>query len=241
MTIDITHDQQAQNYALKRAICLYEGGQGAIATLHDVSLVDNVPTIGAGVAVEKEAFVSIAAQLQGQSASRRQIIEVPLLVLDPDLLCWYRPSESRIVFFKTKDEALNALSGEEALHPPLLFIARPNELYVYALDSDARPDAKTPLFNAPYFNLYANAHLCEGNYRLPQTLSPDSIEGWERAFFDTSFSHTNLQTKELTKWKDGHNALWRHLRGCAINGEPFPFESLVPRKQTLGQVLGGFR
>ena len=234
----------AANLRLSDAILIYQNGEQAAATLHQVQEDPRrrAPVILPGTPIERKNFIEIAQRLSGtQMTNRRQLLDASLLIADADLLCWYRPSHRRTIFFKTKSAELDALNGAEALHPALLFVARlPSDLYVYALGADHRPTLDTVLFRAPYFNIYAGAHLCEGNFKLPDHFRPDGIPHWEKAFFDTSFSHTNLLVRELTTFAGGHTALWKAMcktgRGAA---KEFPAESLVPMTFVVTRVGDG--
>lgn len=228
MKLSINHSTDTKNFRLARALLVYEDGARATATLHDVS-DGETPQILPGAPVATGDFLEIASRLQGNAGARRKIIEAPLLVVDNDLLCWYRPSHRGLMFWNTKNTKLDALDGQEAQHPALLFLAKRGELYVYALGEDARPGAQTPIFRAPYFNIYPNGHLCEGNFKLPDTLRPDTIPAWEHAFFDTSFTHTNMNVKDVTKHSGGLESLWHWMTRPETSN--FPAATLVSLTQ----------
>ena len=83
-------------------------------------------------------------------------------------------------------------------------------LKVFALRENVRPTAETLLCRAPYHNLYADARMCAGNAKLPEVALPADVPVWERAFFDTTFTHANW-TGKVTRLEGGHNALWQQM------------------------------
>jgi hypothetical protein len=71
--------------------------------------------------------------------------------------------------------------------------------------------------------------MCEGNVPLPGSAHPSHIPDFERAFFDSSFVHTNLGNLDLTFHPGGHNGLWRELIATAHSA--FPSHWLIPLDQ----------
>lgn len=210
------HDMmsESQGLQLSQAVLIYEDGTAAAATIHPIKRdpTSQQPAILPGAPVARHEFLKIAEQMAGTpQGAARTLLDPGLLLCDPDLLIWYRRSHRHTMFWKSGRKELDALNGKNALHPSLLFVARSRMLYVYALASSERPHLDSRLFRAPYYNIYLNGHLCEGNIRLPDHYRPDGIPGWERAFFDTNFAHTNLHTAQLTHYPGGHNALWKAL------------------------------
>ena len=83
---------------------------------------------------------------------------------------------------------------------------------VWALGEDTRPSMDTPLFLAPYYNLYTHGAMCAGNVALPKTLTERDITNWETYFYDTEFTHSNYHGAAVTQRAGGHDKLWRALR-----------------------------
>jgi PRTRC genetic system protein B len=241
---------EAQGYHLRRAILIYESEINSVATLHSIAMQNNKksPVILPGQPLSRNDFLGIVDTLNGLTDKQEHsVIPENVLCRDAELLAWHIPSHRRRIFFSTSNKQFNAdVNGREVLHPALLFVAKSNGLYVFALASDERPEVSTHVFRAPYMNLYGTGHLCEGTFRFPENLTMDGIPEWERGFFETHFSHTNMNARELTSFDGGHDALWRAMTKTRC--KRFPVKSLVPmmtlapkgkksQPMTVGQVL----
>lgn len=211
-----------REYVLQRAILVYgstrDDNRGwssdrsrpeAFATVHPVVHQEKGrPEIGVGAPLSLEQLSEITNELQG-GATQRAIAPAHLLYSAPDRMLWYRPARRHPVFFHTgKKEFDQSINGKEALWPALLFLAAPHRLQVWALASDHRPDASTPVFHTPSLNVYDNASLCSGTFHLPLELTPD-VSVWEKAYYETAFTHS--VRKLLTHHPKGHNGLWQAL------------------------------
>lgn len=237
---------------LERALLIYSDGEDqAVCTVHQIARdkrQKDRPVLLAGRPVERKDIIEFAAQLSGAKQSvKHHILPFNLLVASVDLLMWHLPSQRRRIYVQTSDKTFNAdVNGREVLHPALLFVAKEaaghRDLFIWALDSDSRPTEATKLFRAPYYNIYDTAHLCEGTYKLPGNLDSGGIPQWESAFFDTHFSHTNVDQRKLTNHPHGHNALWREM--AKTRRKLFDAKYLKPandaagKQLTLGKVMG---
>lgn len=238
----------SSNLKPQSALLIYSDGEKAVCTSHPVAFEARRKrlVLMAGAPAERAEIIKLAQQLSGvKQSSRRQLLPANLLVATVDCLAWHLPSQRRNIFVDTSDKQFNAdINGRDVLHPALLFAAKDTghgrDLYIWALVDNARPDEATPLFRAPYFNVYQSAHLCEGNYKLPLNCDLAGIPEWEAAFFETHFSHTNLDARQLCAHPHGHNALWREMLKTRLKA--FPAKYLLPLKTgeralTLGEVL----
>ncbi len=223
------------------AVVLHRLRDRHVGVLHDItSSPGGAPQLGPGRVLTHDAARSFSQQLSGASAVR-QILPASVLVTDSDLLVWHRPATRRPIIFQTQDKALNAdVSGWPVLHPPLLFVARPGRIAAYALTGPERPGMDTPLCRAPYFNLYPTGSMCEGNVPLPPAPTPteETLAGYEAAFYDSAFVHTNLGSRNIIQWKNGHAGFWRDMKTTVH----FPGHALVRLKKggiplTVGMVL----
>lgn len=188
------------------------------------------PMLGPGQVLTHDAARDFSQRLSG-GGNLRQILPASVLVADSDLLVWHLPAMRRPIIFQTHDKQLNAdVSGRPVLHPPLLFVARPGRIAVYVLASGDRPGMDTPLFRAPYFNLYPTGSMCEGNVPLPPAPTPTeaTLAGYEAAFYDSAFVHTNLGHGQLIRWQGGHAGFWRDMLKPEYIGCRFPTSALVP-------------
>jgi PRTRC genetic system protein B len=137
------------------------------------------------------------------------------------------------MFFQTGRADIDAHSGEQFSHPPLVFKIVNRDLFVRALAQSTRPTANTKLYVAPYYNVSADSSVCIGSMPVPEATTLDGIDEWVRAFFQSAFSHPAGAVK-LTRQKGGYPALVRALAGRT---DPFPADTLVDAKQTLGEFL----
>jgi PRTRC genetic system protein B len=119
-------------------------------------------------------------------------------------------------------------------HPPLVFKVCRHELFVRALEHDARPNANTPLKTAPYWNTEGSRGLvCAGTMRIPQEVAANSISEWVTAFFSSSFTHPSGAVR-LTSHPEGFAGLWLSLADCEAR---FPTEFLTDARQNLRQFV----
>jgi PRTRC genetic system protein B len=138
------------------------------------------------------------------------------------------------MFFDGGTEEAARLNGRLYPHPPLVFKASQHQLFVRALEQDARPTANTPLKTAPYWNTEGSRGLvCTGTMRIPQEMTAENTPEWESAFFCSSFSHPSGAV-QLTSHPDGFAGLWFSL---ADRDVPFPREFLTDARQTLRQFV----
>jgi PRTRC genetic system protein B len=117
----------------------------------------------------------------------------------------------------------------------LVFAVGGGKWFVYAVKGTQRPAPDTPLFRAPYFNVWADrGEICVGNVRTPGTTDHDAMEAWERSFFESRFTHPNEGFR--VRFKGGGYAFWKHLleRGA---GMPFPERALYPADRTLARLV----
>jgi PRTRC genetic system protein B len=142
---------------------------------------------------------------------------------------WYTKPQARKLYFT---ESLNFTSQELPL-PALVWAADKKRLFVFALTGKGKPRLNTPLYNAPFFNLYRNGNVCMGSVavRISQSASLEEFtEAWEGYFFGSYFSHLI----------DGHNpvagnliSLYQSLAGTGA----FPVEELTPTTKQLKHLL----
>jgi PRTRC genetic system protein B len=118
--------------------------------------------------------------------------------------------------------------------PALVWRVAQGDLKIRALCDNKRPDAKTTLAVAPFWNLSDDGRVCLGTMRSPENASVTSIEAWEHGFYESAFTHANVG--RLTRHEGGHDALWAELAG---KRRPFPTNALIRLPQTLAQFIQG--
>ena len=143
---------------------------------------------------------------------------------------WYTQSQERQMYFVKKLEIPNG----KAQVPAMLWLANKERLSVFALTSDKRPTEKTPLYYAPFFNVYEDGSVCMGNVNI-HIKNLASVEefttAWEDYFFNSYFSHLLDNYNPI----NGNCVnLWKKL---IETGESFPVEVLKKNNKTLKSVL----
>lgn len=150
------------------------------------------------------------------------IIAANVLYIDPSensRVIWFTKASQKNLFFVEGLGIENGMAGV----PALLWVADREKLNLYALKTNSRPTAKTSLYHAQFFNVYANGNVCMGtvNVSIRKSASLEEfITTWETYFFNSYFSHL----------MEHHNPvqgncvnLWKKLRKT---GAPFPKEAL---------------
>lgn len=143
---------------------------------------------------------------------------------------WYSKPQARKLHFT---ESLG-LASQELPVPALVWAADKSRLYVFALKRKGKPRLDTPLYNAPFFNLYSNGNVCMGSVDVrisPSATLEDFMAAWEGYFFGSYFSHLI----------DGHNPVKGNLitlyQSLAETGGCFPVEQFTPNDRQLKHLL----
>ena len=105
---------------------------------------------------------------------------------------------------------------------------------IRALAKNKRPDATTKLAVAPFWNLSDNGTVCTGSMRRPDNASVAAISKWEKGFYESAFTHSNVG--RLTRHRGGFEGLWSEL---LEDQKSFPLETLIALPQTLAQFVRG--
>lgn len=240
MTFAVQHVfENTDTMTLTGGLLMYtDNSRARLVTIHDAisGQTDyDVPRLGPGRLVNRETVTQF---FQGLSSVPQERFVLPenVLAWESSMLCWWRPAGRRIIFFSTQNDALNAISGQEVMHPPLVFRAQPSNLSVWALGQDKRPTEQTELYRAPYFNIYGNGQMCTGSVRLPEQPQPNNIPQWEECFFGSNFAHGNTQA--LTTHPKGHTGYWKMLSKQNATKQN-AMRYLNSGKVTLQQIVTG--
>ena len=217
------------------AVLMYESGRGDVyATSHPVvpdAQHQGRKVIGAGVPLSKGTLAKFADAVAVATAFSGFLPE-NLLFSSPNLIAWWTPAKLRTTWFKASGSG--KLDGHgSAAHPALVFVATPNDWFVFALRDDARPTPATRLFHSPHFNVWDGGRICTGNVELPPTFGAEVIHSYENAFFRSHFTHPNRD--KAVKYKGGIQELWRDQ---LANPDPAAMQrALVDSKETLQEAI----
>jgi len=149
---------------------------------------------------------------------------------DKGAVLWYTKSRKSPLYFI---DALGIPSGH-AFIPPMIWQATKNSLRVFALFSGRRPTEKTPLYTAPFFNIYEDGRVCMGSVSISIKESAcieEFTKAWEDYFFNSYFSHLMGEDSPV---KGNCVSLWKDL---VLSGRPFPKEVLKKNNKTLKNLL----
>lgn len=233
MSVDFHNGiREHQEFGLRGALLFYHGDTGSLVTVNQIEEAEEGgKEILAGLPFSQEQVSAFVRGVQGLVPTRT-VFPPNLLCWDGRRLAWWLPSARRRIWFDGRQQpGLQDVSRKEVLHPPLVFIADPGQLYLYALAQNERPDADTPLFQAPYLNVYDDGSLCAGWVEFPRNAEVGDTAKWELLFFDSEGTHA--AASKLTLYPGGHDALWRAMR----TADAFPVESLVPTGLTLWDAI----
>lgn len=143
---------------------------------------------------------------------------------------WHTPSVKRQLFFTENLEILNGTAEV----PAMLWFAGKRSLKVFALAKNRRPTEETPLFYAPFFNVYENGSVCMGTVDVDIKNSSsleEFIEKWEDYFFNSYFSHLMNEHNPI----NGNCVnLWKNL---VDTQKAFPKKVLKKTNKTITNLL----
>lgn len=234
MAIEVSCNDGERSSQLSKAILLYGSGSSVnFVSIHDIEGGASNPRIGAGNPATKQALAGIFRDLLPGALKPRTILPWNVLSSDHDHLAWYTLPTTKRLWFRSKEFG-GELSGEVSL-PGLVFLVTNGSWYVFAHKLTVRPLPDTPLFVAPFFNVWDSGRICTGNVKKPESFGPETIQEWEDAFFSSYFTHPNVSPNELVSYKGGPYALWKKLLKGKLKN--FPSVALVDMKVSLGDAL----
>ncbi|TDW46695.1 PRTRC genetic system protein B [Flavobacterium sp. 270] len=149
---------------------------------------------------------------------------------DKGAVLWYTKMQRRQLYFVDGLDIPSAMASV----PPMIWYATKNSLTVFALASERRPTEKTPLYYAPFFNIYEDGRVCMGtvNINIKNSASVEKfMVAWEDYFFNSYFSHLLGRNSPV---KGNCVNLWKDL---IETGKPFPKEVLKKNNKTLKNLL----
>jgi len=217
---------------LRHALLVYTDEHAAFATLHDVlPQAEGAPLLAPAQPLSLDFLRRLAEGLGSRVAP--EVLPSNILARTPEMIVWWIRASSRIMFFGGADEGARKLNGRMFPHPSLVFRVCDRELFVRALESDARPEADTQLKTAPYWNVAGDSgRVCLGTVRAPDSTSVDSMTAWQTSFFHSEFTHP-LGAARLTTHPGGFLGLWHSLSGK----KKFPVRYLTDARQTLQEFI----
>jgi PRTRC genetic system protein B len=161
------------------------------------------------------------------------ILPTNILHINPSekgTVLWYTKAQKQQFFFVN---GLGIPNGKAHV-PSMLWYANKNSLTVFALATNRRPTQNTPLYYAPFFNIYEDGKVCMGTVSIDIKKSASVEEfttAWENYFFNSYFSHL---LGEHSPIKGNCVSLWKKL---IETSEAFPKDVLKKNNKTLKNIL----
>ncbi len=218
------------------ALVIYQGNSGYNESYVEYFDMENgVPVNPHPLSVMEGQRLSTALQVNEENLNLLKsdgILQSNLLSFDAtsSTIVWFTKAGFRELFF---DKHLGIKSGKAHI-PPLVWIADRQTLHLYALSTNRKPTLNTPLYYAPFFNIYENGSVCMGTVDIATTeigTVNELMTLWENYFFNSYFSHLMADHNPV----NGNCViLWKNLVGT---GKTFPNDKLVKTAKKLKNIL----
>lgn len=224
-----------QHFELSQALLIYKSQQQSFVTRHEVVLQkDAPPTLGPAQPLTLSFVESLVRSLSG--AAKAEVLPENVLAKGDRMIAWWTPASRRQMFYESPAQDVSGLNGRSFPQPPLVWRVENGDLKIRALAENKRPKSDTKMAVAPFWNLSEDGRVCTGSMRRPDSATAASISGWERGFYESAFTHSNVG--RLTRHKGGFEGLWTEL---VDKRKGFPVETLIQLPQTLAQFVRGER
>jgi len=226
---------QNHRFELHEALLVYRDRQSSFVTRHDVRAETiGPPTLGPAQPLTLAFVESLMRSLGG--AVQAEVLPKNILAKADRMIVWWTPEQRRQMFYQSAEGKMADLNGCIFPQPPLVWKVATGELSIRALAANKRPQAKTTLAVAPFWNLSDDGRVCTGTMRRPESATAAAILAWERGFYESAFTHANVG--RLTRHECGFEGLWKSLKG---KRRRFPSGTLIQLPQTLEQFVRGER
>ncbi len=237
---DITQDFGTLYYPTTALVFYQNDDRNKDTYVEYFDMDKNGNPINAHPLTEREAKILAKALITKTQRGKKQdflkpngILPAHVLQINPSengSVLWFTKSMKRQLFFTENLEIPNGIAEV----PAMLWSANKRSLKIYALANNRRPSENTPLFFAPFFNVYENGNVCMGTVDVHiqnSTSLEEFIKKWEDYFFNSYFSHLMNEHNPI----NGNCVnLWKSL----INTEKqFPKETLKKVNRTLKNLL----
>ena len=222
---------------LESAILIYKiNGNQAFATKHPVEphKKTGTPVIKPGSPFTESDYMELVKGLAPKDRPATSWFDERILASGNGRLIWWNPPRKRSMFFKAAPGRMDSFDGKAVCPVPgLIFSISNSGLHLFSFKGDARPTQKTPLFRAPFYNVWESNRVCEGNAVKPEDF--ENLDGWEDMFFGSNFTHTNIQTKDQLTRGVNPRVFWKKM--VENPSQKFPERVLVPLKLNAGDLL----
>lgn len=123
--------------------------------------------------------------------------------------------------------------------PPLVFTGQNKTYRLYALARPGWPEPETPLYRAPFPNVYnqltryERSGICHGSAEFP-VAAPETIRPAAQLFFESRFNHDLAQGKSK-KYPQSVLLLWQEIVDSKLDA--YPVNDLVPADLKMEDLL----
>jgi PRTRC genetic system protein B len=191
----------------KHQIVIYEGSQNTSYVEHyEVLEIDGSHFLSEGKPLTKKTLKKIMNLVmttgKNMFATVKQLLPENVIYYDPRpgmlKLIWYNKPMVRIMHGIYKHPVKVKI-------PAILYMLHDDDLSIFIMKTGTRrPELKTPLFRAPFPNIYERGNVCMGNVKKPTGTVEiaNLINSWEGAFWNSEFTnhlHSEDYGKEFTK------------------------------------------
>ena len=178
-----------------KSVVLYSNGNDAYAEIHDINKEGE---FGAGRPMKSKELILFDSIVKSEEKLAekkcfpfRNIIGYESNVLS-DKVAWIYPA-SKVTLFYGAD--VKGLKTGEYYIPNILFVSDGSSVDVYAIKRKdiLNLSEDTQLYTAPFFNVYKGGDVCMGSAKVAKFKNAtEMIYSVENAFFDSVFTHTNM-------------------------------------------------
>lgn len=234
--------ETGESASISGAILLYGGArssESAFATVHQVAVIGNRPEIMPGRLLTEDDLVKFTDSMTNNSSTTTHWLDSNVLARGNDRVIWWTVPSKRAMFFaaSTHLTAENQVIGSAACPvPALVWVAMPQRgLFVYAVKGSDRPTQETPLYQAPFFNVWGRGKVCPGSAVYPSAEEQWDTKAWEKTFFGSRFTHPNFTQKDRLLKGVNPSRFWKEM--LATPAECFPEKHLVKMPLVVADLL----
>lgn len=231
----------SQSLSLSSAILIYGESSpygsdlAAFATVHEVDCTGGKPRIQPGRPLNEGDFSTLVKGLAPKERPAMEWQDATVLARGMGRVIWWTPAMMRPMFFK-KTGHESAIEGQGMCPvPAMVWQGTATELFVYAIKGTDRPTIETELYQAPFFNVWEQGRVCNGNAVLPAPERRGDTKEWEKTFFGSFFTHANVYAKDRLIVGKQPSAFWREM----LKKQPkkFPERVLAPLEKKVADLL----
>jgi PRTRC genetic system protein B len=229
---DCSHEEASAASRGSDEVATYGDRQNHFITRHRVaSRGEALPTLGPAHPLT-EAFVdSLAQSLYG--SAKAEVLPDHILAKGGRMIAWWTPTRRRQMFYQNSEQKGAALNGCTFLQPALVW-----RVETATLRSAGCATTKGRKPRGSWRSLHSGTSPTAvgpawGSMRRPESATVASIESWERGFYESAFTHSNVG--RLTLHKQGFEGLWGSLAG---KRKVFPTGMLIALPQTHSRRKG---